>query len=389
MSMRLSRRQLAFDVVMAAFFTVVGQLQLVVPNQDSEGAGPWPLNATLMALTTLPLAARRVAPGAVAGVVFGVHIVPSVITSHTATFWGTILPMAIVLYTAGRWGVRSRAPFVLSLPLLFMATFWIHVPSFRHWDDFVFSTMLYGFAWAAGHVIAAQVEQRRQLDDALGRLEAVHGERRRQVLLEERARIAREMHDVVAHGVSVMVVQAGAARMDLPADADNSRASLLAVERAGREVLDELRRTVSLLRAPEGGGPDGSPTPGFAEIPALVEAMRHAGLAIDLEMADLTHLEPGRGLAVYRLVQEALTNVLRHVGPSSVTVRVTAEPDIVVSVVDAGPRSGSVSGLATQRGGNGLVGLEERVGMYGGRLDAGPCDNGYSVRARIPAGGVG
>lgn len=383
----LSRRQLAFDVVLAVVFTAVCVTQVFVDTFDGYLGGPQWLNLVLAVLTGLPLAARRIRPVAVACSMFAVHLLPNLFVAHNITFWGTGLALAVATFSAGRYGRAQHAPWLFGLALAFFATYGIHMPEFRGWDDVLFPVLLTVAAWVAGRTIGRITAERRALDAALRELAEAQADRERQVVLEERARIAREMHDVVAHGVSVMVVQAGAARAQLPAGADGSREAVLAVERSGREVLGELRRTISLLREPE-AGQEGvtEPVPGLADLPDLVESMRRAGLDVRLHLGEVPSLDAGRALAVYRVVQEALTNTLKHVGPTRVDVAVAAEAQpagLVISVTDEGARAARQP-AASGRGGNGLVGMRERVEMFGGQLSAGPRAGGFEVRAAIP-----
>jgi signal transduction histidine kinase len=380
----LSPWQWALDVALALTLAGLGQMQLIVPNDDGYFAGAREVSVALMALGSLPLALRRAFPVAVAAVVFGVHIVPSLLVAHSVTFWGTIVPMAIALYSAARWGPNRNMWALLALPLAFILTYGVHVEDFNTWDEFVFTALLMGCAWAAGRVISRLSTQRAALDEALRELEARERERQQQVLLEERTRIAREMHDVVAHGVSVMVVQAGAARMELEDGDTAARGFLLAVEQTGRQVLDELRRTVSLLRTADDVSPTAKPSPGLAELPALVDAMRTAGLDVDLDLDPDVDVDPGRELAAFRVVQEALTNVLRHAGPTHVRVRVAGHPHLRVEVTDAGARD-HLRTTRLSRGGHGLIGMRERVAVYGGDLLAQPHGRGFSVAADFPA----
>jgi hypothetical protein len=139
----------AIDVILALMLGVAGQIQLVVPNDDGYFDGPHAASVVLMALTALPLVLRRVFPVQVALVVFGVHIVPSLVIAHSVTFWGTILPMAVALYSAARWGAGRFTPALLALPFAFILTYGIHVEEFNTWDEFVFTALLMGSAWAA------------------------------------------------------------------------------------------------------------------------------------------------------------------------------------------------------------------------------------------------
>ncbi|MER7444459.1 sensor histidine kinase [Micromonospora avicenniae] len=382
----LSPRQWAFDILIAALASVVAIAQLVVPNIDGTFAGPLWLNLVIGLMITVPLAVRRIWPGTVAAVGFGAHALPSLFLAHSATFWGTLLPMAVAMYSAGRWSRSRWARLAPLLPVITFSLYPIHTADFRDWEAIVFPLVWHWFAWGAGYGISRLAQQRHDLHDALRQLAEQRDAHSRHVVLEERARIAREMHDVVAHGVTVMVIQAGAARMELDGAASEARDSLLAVEATGRQVLGELRRTVNLLRSGDDLAPAGQPSPGLADLPELVKSMRTAGLQVNLKLPEQIKVDQGRELAVYRIVQEALTNSLRHAGRTRVDVRITAGPDLQVEVSDQGSRrNGHGSGLG---GGHGLIGMRERVGMYGGRLRAEPSETGFVVHAAIPTEGL-
>ncbi|HEX6743294.1 MAG TPA: histidine kinase, partial [Solirubrobacteraceae bacterium] len=198
--------------------------------------------------------------------------------------------------------------------------------------------------------------------------------------LGERTRIARELHDVVAHDVSVMLVQAAAAKRTVPADPERARAAIAAVEDTGREALGELRRLLGVLRR----GDEElalAPQPSLDRIGALVQRMRATGLPVELEVAgDPVHLAPGVDAAAFRIVQEALVNVVRHAAATRAIVRVDYEPQAVELVVsDDGDGDGPI------RDGRGLVTLRERVALYGGELSAGRRrPRGFELRARLP-----
>jgi len=201
-------------------------------------------------------------------------------------------------------------------------------------------------------------------------------------VLTERTRIARELHDIVAHDVSVMLVQAQAARRTVRSDPERARGAIAAVEDTGREALGELRRLLGVLRR----GDEElalAPQPSLARLDALVERMRAAGLAVELEVAgERRALAPGVDAAAFRIVQEALTNVVRHADTSAASVRVAYEPVAVELVVrDDGGARGPV------RDGTGLAGLRERVALYDGELRAERRrEGGFEMRARLPAG---
>ena len=244
--------------------------------------------------------------------------------------------------------------------------------------------------------------QRRAGDSAerLRRAQAEHEAQTRRAVEAERARIAGELHDVVTHNVSVMVVQAGAARSVLgsspgqpgPDQAGAARTAveaLLAVEASGRTAMAELRHLLGLL-APAGqpsAADDAAlvPQPGVGQVRALVERVRAAGLPVELAITGARALPPGVDLAAYRVVQEALTNVIRHAGVTRAAVRLEYRPDdLLITVTDDGPAAG-VPPVPGAGGGRGLIGLRERIAIYGGELDAGPRPGGgWRVRARIP-----
>jgi signal transduction histidine kinase len=230
------------------------------------------------------------------------------------------------------------------------------------------------------------------------RVLAEHEAATRRALEHERARIASELHDVVTHSVSVMIVQAGAARQVLAESPAEARAALLAVEACGRAAMTELRHLLGLLSPTESpsdklGSPDGiatadlEPQPGLGQLRPLVDRLRAAGLPIDLCAGELPYeLSPGLDLAVFRVIKEALTNVLKHAGKPETTVRLNhSEGQLVVEVTDNGRPIPAAAPLVPAGAGRGLVGLRERIALYGGMLESGPTSSGgWTVRACFP-----
>ena len=205
-------------------------------------------------------------------------------------------------------------------------------------------------------------------------------------MARERVRIARELHDVVAHSVSVMVVQAGAARSVLDRDPDASVRALGAVEATGREALTEMRRLLGILR-PDGEDADHSPQPSLDRLGALIARSRDAGLDVELRVeGQAGPLAPGVDLTAFRLVQEGLTNALKHGGPARARVVLRWSSEVLeVEVANRIAADGHAAhGLAS--GGQGLIGMRERVALCGGELRAGPIGRGFVVRARLPRG---
>ena len=207
-----------------------------------------------------------------------------------------------------------------------------------------------------------------------------HDERVRAAAAEERRHVARELHDILAHAVSVMVVQAGAARQVLRTSPDQAEEAMLAVEATGREAMTELRQFLGALSDDEAAGV--APQPGIRELDSLVERVREAGLPASLEVdGEPRSVSPSLDVAVFRIVQEALTNALKYAGLATTLVRLRWEPDrLQVEILDDGPAAGGQQGS-----GRGLVGMRERASLVGGTLEAGPrVGGGYAVRAWLP-----
>src|SRR5919204_999937 len=220
-----------------------------------------------------------------------------------------------------------------------------------------------------------------ELEEHVARSEARREAEARSAVAEERARIARELHDVVGHSVSVMTVQASGVRRLLRPEQEREREALLIVERTGREALAEMRRMVGVLRRPE-EAPALAPQPSLEHLDRLIEQARDAGLAVELKIeGEAVQLPAGIDLTAYRLVQEGLTNALKHARATRAEVLVSyGDGAIEVTVTDNGNGVGNGDG-----GGHGLVGMRERVSVYGGDLDAGPQPGGgYRLRARLP-----
>jgi signal transduction histidine kinase len=247
--------------------------------------------------------------------------------------------------------------------------------------DYVWIAIIFAVAWTVGFGLGGKF---REVDEAKERAVRAEQEREEQARLavsEERARIARELHDVVGHSVSVMTVQASAVRRLLEPDQEREREALLVVERTGREALAEMRRMVGVLRRPE-EAPALAPQPSLEQLERLIDNAREAGLPVELRVEGApVQLPAGVDLTAYRLVQEGLTNAVKHARAkqAEVLVRYT-DGHVEITVSDDGSGDGAGGG-----GGHGLVGMRERVSVYGGELEAGPrLEGGYALRARLP-----
>jgi signal transduction histidine kinase len=235
-------------------------------------------------------------------------------------------------------------------------------------------------AWALGRSLADRTRREEDLQRRAEQAEREH----EAAAMAERTRIASELHDVIAHSVSVMTIQAGAARMLLDENPEKAREPLVAVEETGHQALGEMRRLLGVLRGTAGDA-EVAPQPGLAQLDGLLEQVRAAGLTVDVAAEGTARpLPPGIDLTAFRVVQEALTNVLKHGGAARAHVRVRFESDAVeLEITNSGRPPGD--GPA----GYGLIGMRQRVAMYAGELDAGPREGGgFRVRARLPLTGT-
>jgi signal transduction histidine kinase len=243
--------------------------------------------------------------------------------------------------------------------------------------------VFYSIAWALGKTVLQRERRGDRLEARTAELERAREEQIAAAVADERARIARELHDVVAHSVSLMVLQAGAARQALEHHPEKARAPLLSVEATGRAAMSELRRLVAVLRQP-GEDEDLAPQPSIRDIELLVGQMREAGLAVAFDSdGGLDDVPPGVDLSAYRIAQEALTNALKHSGAKHVELKLRCSGGAVEVAVEDDGRGPSPS--AGGNGGHGLIGMRERVNLFGGHFEAGRREGGgFRVYARLP-----
>jgi signal transduction histidine kinase len=348
------------------------------PNSPTKPL--WQL-VPLLLMMMLPLLARRQFP-------FGAPVIAALAFAATSFVDGRLVPFSFFLFLTvlavcfllGMLGQRRQALVGLGIVLICAAVVAGNDPT-GAFGDLVFIYLAFVASWLGGFGLGFKFRQVTAAEERAARFERDREERARQAVAEERARIARELHDVVGHSVSVMTVQASAVRRLLRPEQQREREALLVVERTGREALAEMRRMVGVLRRPE-EAPALAPQPSLEHVDKLVEQAREAGLPVELRIeGDPLPLPAGVDLTAYRLVQEGLTNALKHARAERAQVLVRySDGDIEITVSDDGQGAGSGDG-----GGHGLVGMHERVAVYGGVLEAGPRpEGGYRLRARLP-----
>jgi len=347
---------------------------------DVEGS-PWLL--TLFALAWgLPMFARRRFPVAAPAAAVVLIAVQAAIWDHSVSYsFGIFM---VVMIATSQFGFLGLTAGGLGGAILVVAAIGLVVVRDPQGElgDIVFVSAIASIAWLIGFAFYERNRRTAELTERAERAERARATEGRAAVAEERARIAREMHDVVAHSLSVMVVQAEAAEAMLDGDPDRARRPLAAVQQTGRDALGELRRMLGVLREMADESPDLAPQPGLSGIDELVEHVRQAGLPVSVRVeGDPRPLPPGIDLSAYRIVQEGLTNALKHAGPASaeVVLRYGAR-EIELEVRDDGRGGGSGNG-----GGHGLLGMRERVALYGGDLSAGPRpEGGFALTARLP-----
>jgi signal transduction histidine kinase len=350
------------------------------------------LGAVLILLQTVPLAWRRSRPVpalvviAAAGLAFYVfNYLP--VTGGVGVIVG--------LYSVAAHCDRRRS--IASLVGVVLVGFAINALSgINHhvaFSDVIAQTLFFAVAWTLGDNLRTRRAYTASLEERAARLEREQDDGARRAVNAERARIARELHDVVAHSVSVMVVQAGAARRVLQRDPDRAAEALSSIETTGRQALDELRRLLGMLREYTNQPPSLTPQPQLRDLDALVAQVEEAGLAVQLTVeGQPRELPSGIDLSVFRIVQEALTNTLKHAGPAHAHIALRYSPlELVLQVTDDGRGAANAlvgreaNGNGGRRDGQGLVGMRERVALYGGELRTGPRPGGgYEVEARLP-----
>jgi signal transduction histidine kinase len=246
---------------------------------------------------------------------------------------------------------------------------------------FIAGSVFFSIIWTIAFGLGSKFREADEAKERAARAEQEREERANAAVTEERARIARELHDVVGHSVSVMTVQASAARRLLKPHQEKEREALLVVEQTGREALAEMRKMVGVLRRPE-EAPALAPQPSLEHLDKLIEHTREAGLPVELRVEGTPEPLPASvDLTAYRLVQEGLTNAIKHARAEHAEVLVRyGDGHVELSVTDDGTGDGG-----GESGGQGLVGMRERISVYGGELEAGPlAGGGFRLRARIP-----
>jgi signal transduction histidine kinase len=370
------------------FELLIGLLEIVaildvVLGRGASGAPTTTLWFCLpaLAILVLPLFARRWFPFAGPAVYWllaaGISFVEPLLIPYPESIFLIGLTAAFLL---GNLRDLRKAGFGLAIVLGATATLIYNIPGHSVFQ-LVFIPVDFAVAWAAGLAVRTRVEQAEVATSHATRAEQERDAATRVAVAEERVRIARELHDIVAHAVSVMVLQVGAVRHQLPEAMTEDRDALMAVEHAGRGALAEMRRLLNVMRR-DGDGIGLAPQPGLDGLDSLVKEIGRAGLPVELHLdGERFPLPPGVDLSAYRIVQEGLTNALKHARASHADVTVRYSPtEVGIEVRDDG-----IGARPSDGHGHGLIGIRERVKLYGGEMTAGTTNGGgFTLSTRLP-----
>ena len=368
------------DRVFVAGLVVIETIDLAT---TSELEGPLVLNLVVMTGIALSFLWRRSRPMVTALSTLVGLVVMAVFLTQPPNLVSAVLMLIATGYAVGRHMGGRPSAIIVALGTAVIVTLSILFDP----NDILFPvTFFWIVPWLAGRTIRNQTRLARELSEKAERAQHAHEEDERRAIALERSRIARELHDVLAHNLSVMVVQAAGARQVLEKNPERAVEAASLIERTGREALAEIRQLFGPVRRGGGAEPlSGAQT--IARVDDLARRARAAGLRVELRVTgDAVELPAGIDLAAYRIVQEALTNALKHSPGARARVTVAYEPnEIVLSVEDDGEGPRDDYELGGAGGGHGLVGMRERAAVYGGVVQAGRGpDGGFAVRARLP-----
>ena len=378
---RYVAREYWFELLIAVL-GIAAMAELIV-GRDSPGAPSTALwfEVAAVAVLVLPLFARRRFPFAAPATYWLIATALSFVDGLLIPFMVSLFPVGLVsAFLLGNLRDVRKGWIGLALVLGGITTIVNNIPGHLT-AELLIIPLDFAIAWAAGFALRERAEKAEAAEMRAAQAEREREAAARVAVAEERSRIARELHDIVAHAVSVMVLQVGAVRHKLPPDLAEDKDALTGVERAGRRALTEMRRLLAAMRR-DGEEAEFVPQPGLDGLDSLLEEIGRAGLPVELHVdGEPVPLPRGIDLSAYRIVQEGLTNALKHAHASDADVTVRYRPDEVeIEIRDNGQGSSTTDGL-----GHGLVGVRERVKIYGGEMTAGTANGGgFVLSTRLP-----
>jgi signal transduction histidine kinase len=355
-----------------------------MPVLSGVPVGMLAVGYALVLLHTLPLAARRRFPGTVLGISVASGLAIGAL-GLPPFFLGPAILVAV--YSVAAYGDRRVALAGLAAAELGLAAVQLTPGKFDAPVVWVQFALIIGAAWLLGYFVGDRHVYAARLEERTAELEQAREELARRAVAEERLRLARELHDVVAHSMSVIAVQSGVGAHVAESRPEEVGKALSAIEATSRAALEELRRLLGVLRQDSESQASLAPVPGLADLEGLLGEVAKAGLAVRLQVEGTpSPLPAGVDLSAYRIVQEALTNVVKHAGPAQAQVTIGyRDRDVTVEVTDDGRGAAAPTGDGRGGTGHGLVGMRERVAAFGGDLETGPRPGGgFRVAARLP-----
>jgi len=382
MRVRLAANPLLVDATIAFGLAALSLLAVIGRSSDTGSADP--LSVFLLLMESLPLVFRRRWPIPVLAVTLGATLLHASLATSGSLNEG--LGSLVALFTvAERYERRTSGPIAIGMAASFVPLTLAKTGDQPALSGLISTTVGIGIVWALGDWAKTRRRYTAAIEQSARILEADREDQALRAVQEERERIARELHDIVTHHVSVIVIQAGAGLTALGDRADPARTALEAIDRTSRQALTDMRLMLGMLGDPAATDPSREPVPGLQRLGELLEEVRSAGLSVELSVeGERRPLDDGIELSAYRIVQEALTNTLKHARGARARVLLgygARALDIEVTDVGGAGERDLGDGSA---GGRGLVGMRERVALFGGDLEAAPIAGGFRVHARLP-----
>lgn len=345
------------------------------------------LGIALLLLQTLPIAARSVTPlGALTVSVAAISLHIGI--GYQGVPAGTFAAL-VILYSAASLGDIRQGISAALITAVGIAIYFTTDRGHPGLAQAVSISATYAAGWGLGFYARSRREYTNVVEERASLLERERDVRAREAVADERARIARELHDIVGHALNLIVIQSGAAQRVFQSKPDMARDALASIETTGRQALTDMERMLGILRATGEAGETLSPQPGLSQVDSLAAQVSEAGLPVEVTVEGTpVELPVSVDLSAYRIIQEALTNALKHAGPTHASVKVRYGSDsLELEITDDG-RGASGHRVGGHNGGRGLIGMRERVGLFGGELSVGPRpEGGFRIHARLPLGG--
>jgi signal transduction histidine kinase len=393
---KINSRPLLIDTILALIVATLAALSLI-SNWQPDQAVSFSTAMVLTLVLVLPLILRRYFPLVVLIFMAFVEIYYRFLLIPEGRYTAYAVLFAIASAAAfGQkryrgWVIGGVIYFELSAILLLSVIYpgsgWLKDSFLAQFLQMLLNLFLFGAAWWIGEVFRSRREREKQLEERTEQLKQEREENARRAVLDERIRIARELHDVVAHHVSVMGIQAGAARKVLAKQPAKASEALSEIEASSRQAIGELHKLLGFLR-PNNQEEETSPQPSLKHLDMLIDEVRRSGLDVELDIHGEQHTLPESvDLSAYRIIQEALTNILKHAGPATASVVIKFSREMIeLTVSDNG--KGRVKLESGKPGGRGIIGMRERVSLHGGKLETGNTPGGgFFVKAKLPFDG--